>query len=190
MTNEQMQDILKSTGALLEGHFQLTSGRHSDRYVQCAQLFVDPAAATALCAELVKKLNGLRVDYVVGPAVGGILIAYELARQLGAKVIFAEREEGKMTFRRGFTLPQGSRVLMAEDVITTGGSVREVMELAIAAGADVVGVALIMDRSAGSVSFGVPVFALLSMAVASWPPEECALCKAGTAAVKPGSRKL
>jgi len=188
MDRQEVLDIFRQTGVMLEGHFQLTSGRHSDRYMQCAKLFQYPDIAEKFAKELAAKFSG--ADLVTGPAVGGIILAYEVSRQLQVPNIFAERENGVMTFRRGFTVPPGARVLVMEDVVTTGGSVREVIELVRSLGGEPVGVGSIVDRSNGAVDFGIPFHAVLSMEVVSYPPEECPLCKQGSAAIKPGSRGL
>lgn len=190
MKKEEALDILRKSGAMLEGHFRLTSGLHSNRYMQCAQLFKSPEYSRILCEDLVKKFEGTKIDLVVGPAMGGMIMAYEVARQMGVPNIFAERENGVMTFRRGFKVPEGAKVLITEDVVTTGGSVREVMKLVEEAGAEVVAVGVGVDRSEGAVDFGVPMQAVLSMKVEAFKPEECPLCKEGTPVVKPGSRPV
>ncbi len=188
MTNDEILTIFKDTGVMLEGHFLLTSGRHSDKYMQCAKLFQTPAISEKFAKELAAKFDG--VDIVVGPAVGGIILAYEVSRQLGVPNIFAERENGAMTLRRGFTVNEGNRALVVEDVVTTGGSVKEVIALMQSMGATVVGVGSIVDRSNGKVAFGVPFRAVLSMEVVSYEPDACPLCQSGVPAVKPGSRSL
>jgi len=185
---EQILDIFRQTGVMLEGHFLLTSGRHSDRYMQCAKLFQNAQISERFSRALADKFAD--VDLVVGPAVGGIILAYEVSRQLGVPNLFAERESGVMTLRRGFAVPEGARVLVVEDVVTTGGSVKEVIELVRAQGAVPVGVGSIVDRSNGAVDFGVPFEAVLRMEVVSYPPEECPLCRQDIPAVKPGSRNL
>jgi len=190
MTREEIISIFKETGVMLEGHFQLTSGRHSDHYMQCAQLFQYPVYSKMMCGELAAAFCGGKIDLVAGPAVGGIIIAYQTAACLGVRNIFAERQDGKMTFRRGFAVKPGENVLVCEDVVTTGGSVREVMALVREAGGNVVGVGSIVDRSNGQVDFGVPFKAVLTMEVVSWEKDDCPLCKAGSEAVKPGSRLL
>ena len=191
LTNEEILEVFKRTGGVLHGHFLLTSGRHSDTYMQCAKLFVHPEDSERLCGELSKKLTEFKPDAVVSPAVGGIIMGYEVARQLGVVNFFAERQDGKMTLRRGFEIEKGMRVIVVEDVVTTGGSVKEVIELVKNAGAEVVAVASIVDRSGGKVDFGYPYRALLSMEVVSYEAEECPLCKEGKIpAVKPGSRGL
>lgn len=189
LTPREAEDIFSRSGALLQGHFLLTSGRHSDRYMQCAQVLKHPDSTEVLARELAARFRDDRVDLVVGPAMGGIIVAYEVARQLGVPGIFCEREQGQMALRRGFRITPGQRVLVVEDVVTTGGSVREVMEVVRTAGAEVVGVGVLVDRSGGSVDFGVKTEAVLVMDIASWAPEECPLCAAGAAPpVKPGSR--
>ena len=191
LTQEQALDIYRKTGAILKGHFRLTSGRHSDTYMQSAKLFVDPASAQEVCAALAQKLRdaGVKADYVVSPAIGGILMGYEVARQMGLPNIFAEREEGVMTFRRGFSLPEGAKVIVVEDVVTTGGSVREVIALCKESGAQVQAVASLVDRSSGKVDFGVKFVNLISMEVISYEADECPICKEGKLElVKPGSR--
>lgn len=191
LTQEEMLKIFEKTGGILKGHFILTSGRHSDTYMQCAKLFVDPKASELLCKSLAEKLNGEKIDLVISPAVGGILMGYEMARQLGVNNIFAERENGAMTLRRGFALPENANVLVVEDVVTTGGSVKEVIELVKERGCNVTAVASIVDRSNGKVDFGVKFVNLISMDVVSYEPSECPMCKEGkTPAVKPGSRGL
>lgn len=190
MEREEIIAIFKETGVMLEGHFQLTSGRHSDHYMQCARLFQYPNYSKLLCGELAKAFSDIKIDLVAGPAVGGIIIAYQTAECLGVRNIFAERQDGKMTFRRGFAVKPGENVLVCEDVVTTGGSVREVIDLIREAGGNVVGVGAIVDRSNGQVDFGVPFKAVLSMKVKSWEADECPLCKAGSVAEKPGSRLL
>ncbi|ABZ82861.1 orotate phosphoribosyltransferase [Heliomicrobium modesticaldum Ice1] len=190
MSQDQVLDIFRNSEALLEGHFRLTSGRHSNRYVQCAQVLQHPPYTERLSrhlAALLRKGVGLP-DVVIGPAMGGILVAYEVGRALGVRAIFTEREKGLMTLRRNFVVRPGETVVVCEDVVTTGGSVREVIDVATAAGGRVAAVAALVDRSNGQVDFGVPFFAALSMEVLSWPPEECPLCKEGTPAIKPGSR--
>ncbi|MDD5017144.1 MAG: orotate phosphoribosyltransferase [Eubacteriales bacterium] len=188
MTREKILKIFKDTGVMLEGHFLLTSGRHSDRYMQCAKLFQNAQISGMFAKELADKFSG--IDLVAGPAVGGIILAYEVSRQLAVPNIFAERENGEMTFRRGFRVPKGARVLVVEDVVTTGGSVKEVIALVNKSGAEAVGVGSIVDRSNGKVDFGVPFEAVLCMEVVSYTPEECPLCKSGVPAVKPGSRNI
>lgn len=191
LSEEEVLQIFRRTGVLLEGHFRLTSGRHSGRYLQCAQVLQYPEYANALCREIARHHMGQKVEAVIGPALGGVIIAYEVARALGARALFAEREGGVMTLRRGFTLNPGERVLVVEDVITTGGSVREVLDIVITAGATPAGVGVLVDRSAGTVDFGLPLKALVSLNVESYPPEDCPICREGRLPlVKPGSRAI
>ena len=184
-------DILSRLGALQTGHFRLTSGRHSDKYMQCARLFEHPAESAELCARLASafKESGERFDSVAGPALGGIIMAYEVARALGVRNIFAERENGVMALRRGFSVSPGERVLVVEDVVTTGGSVKEVITLLRGMGAEIAGVGSVVDRSAGTVNFGVTFRSLVSMDIKSWDEKECPLCREGKPVVKPGSRE-
>ncbi len=188
MNKEEILKIFKDTGVMLEGHFLLTSGRHSDKYMQCAKLFVDPEISEKFAKQLAGNFSG--IDIVAGPAVGGIILAYEVAKQLGVHNVFFERQDGKMTLRRGFEIPKGAKVLVVEDVVTTGGSVKEVIEEIIDMGAEVEAVGSIVDRSNGNVDFGVPFEAVLSMQVVSYEADDCPLCKQGMPAVKPGSRSL
>ena len=188
--DDQILNDLRRTGALLEGHFILTSGRHSGHYIQCALLLQHPAIAERLTAEIGDRFHQARVATVAAPAVGGIVVAQGVARALGARAIFSERQEGRMTFRRGFSVDRGERVLVVEDVVTTGGSVGEVIDLVGALGAEVVGVGMIVDRSSREIDFGVPTQSLLRLAVETWDPADCPLCRQGGAAVKPGSRGL
>jgi orotate phosphoribosyltransferase len=176
-------------GALLEGHFLLTSGLHSPRYLQCALVLQDPALAGRLCKDLAGKLKDLKVETVIGPALGGIVVAYELARALGVRGIFAERQDGQMTLRRGFQIRPGERLLLAEDVVTTGGSLKEVMAIVREAGGTVVGVASLVNRcGARDPAFGVPFVSLLEIGVPTYEAAACPLCKQGQPVVKPGSR--
>ena len=189
MTDKEVLQCYEKTGGVLKGHFLLTSGRHSDTYMQSAKLFVHPEEATKIVAALAEKVAPYKPEVVVSPAVGGIILGYELARQMGLTDIFAERENGEKTFRRGFELKKGARVVVVEDVVTTGGSVKEVIALCRAHGAEVVACASVVDRSNGKVEFDVPYVPLLSMEVTSWEAADCPLCKAGAGApYKPGSR--
>ncbi|MGI6686086.1 MAG: orotate phosphoribosyltransferase [Bacillota bacterium] len=190
LSQDQALDLFRKSGALLEGHFLLTSGRHSDRYVQCAQVLKYPEYTSLLCEEIASRFKEEKIDLVVGPAMGGILVAYETARHLGVPNLFTERENGKMTLRRGFTIQPGQRILVVEDVVTTGGSVQEVIDLVSSFGAEVAGVGVLVDRSGGKVSFGVRKEAVITMEVPSWDKETCPLCKEGSVAVKPGSRGI
>ncbi|MDP4121038.1 MAG: orotate phosphoribosyltransferase [Bacillota bacterium] len=192
ITEERILDILKEAGVLLEGHFKLTSGRHSNKYLQCAKIFQNTKYSTELCSALAEQFKDAGVSVVIGPAIGAIQMSYEVSRNLECENFFAERdEEGKMALRRGFTVNPGQKVLLVEDVVTTGGSVKEVLELVKNAGADVVGVGSIVDRSNGNVDFGVPFKSVIKVNVESWEPDNCPLCKEGKLeVVKPGSRKI
>ncbi len=187
MTNNELLAAFEKLGVLQTGHFQLTSGLHSEQYMQCAKLFEHPAEAAKVVEALLPKLPD-GIDTVVAPAIGGITVGYELARLLGCRFIFAERQDGKMTFRRGFALRPGEKVLAVEDVVTTGGSVREVVNLAKESGAEVLGVATIVDRSQGKADFGVPFYPLVRAEIKVYQPEECPLCGAGMPPQSPGSR--
>ncbi len=188
MTKEKALQVFRETGVMLEGHFLLTSGRHSDKYMQCAKLFQYPDISEEFSKELACNFKG--VDIVAGPAVGGIILAYEVARQLKVPNIFAERENGAMALRRGFSIPKGAKVLVVEDVVTTGGSVKEVIKLLRNLGGEIVGVGSIVDRSDGKAQFGIPFHAVVSMEVVSYEPDVCPLCMQGIPAIKPGSRNL
>lgn len=192
ISQDRVMEILKEAGVLLEGHFKLTSGRHSNKYLQCAKIFRNTKYSEELCAALAEQYKNDGVQVVIGPAMGAVQMAYEVSRSLKCENFFTERDEnGKMTLRRGFQVQPGEKVLVVEDVVTTGGSVREVIELVQAAGGDVVGVGSIVDRTGGTIDFGVPFKAVISVEVESWEPENCPLCKAGAPApVKPGSRKI
>jgi orotate phosphoribosyltransferase len=188
--NQKTSQILERLGVLQTGHFRLTSGRHSDKYMQCAKLFEHPVESSALCGELADRFRVFGITLVAGPALGGIIMAYETARALGVRNIFAERENGAMTLRRGFSVSPGENVLVVEDVVTTGGSVREVAALIRTAGAKVAGVGAVVDRSGGTVDFGAPFFSLLSLNVESWAESDCPLCRENRPIVKPGSRSV
>ena len=186
--------IFEKCNAYHKGHFRLSSGLHSEYYLQCALVLANPKVAAKVCKALADKFStkGVRrgeIDIVIGPAIGGITAAYEVARALGAKGIFSEREEGKMTLRRGFNIRPGEKVLVIEDVTTTGGSAQEVVGLAKGLGAKVVGVGAIIDRSGGKAKFGVPFKSLAKLNIKTFQPDTCPLCKAGRPITKPGSRK-
>ncbi|MDE7163971.1 MAG: orotate phosphoribosyltransferase [Clostridiales bacterium] len=190
LTDNVMQ-LFEESGAVLHGHFILTSGLHSDTYMQCAKLFENGEISQKLCAMAADKVKKYNADVVVSPAVGAIIFGYELGKQLGLPNMFAEREkDGNFALRRGFELKKGSRVIVAENVVTTGGSVKEVIDLIGKLGSTVVAVAEVVDRSGGKVDFGVPNESLLQIDVKTYQPEECPMCKQGTAAVKPGSKGL
>ncbi len=188
---DRVEEILMEIGVLQEGHFLLTSGKHSGQYMQCARILEYPEYTAELSSIIFEAFRDDRIDVVIGPAMGGVIFSYEVARQLGVKNLFAEREDGKMTLRRGFSIPKGARVLIAEDVITTGGSVREVMEIVKAHEAELVGVAILVDRSNGTLDFGCKLQAAYTTEVISYEENECPICKEGKIElVKPGSRKV
>lgn len=190
MSDLQIMAALESAEALRTGHFVLTSGRHSDRYVQCARILEYPELTTALARTAVSRLpRELDVDLVAAPAVGGLIIGFAVAQALGVKFIFSEREEGRMVFRRSFAVPSGARVLVVEDVVTTGGSVGEVVDLVRAAGGEVAGVVSLIDRG-GDKAFDAPYWPLLRLQVESWEPDSCELCAAGVPVYSLGSRRL
>ena len=189
---EDLLALLKERGALLEGHFRLSSGLHSSQYLQCARVLMDPALATRLGADLAAALRDVlgadKPGAVVAPALGGILLAHELARALGCRGLFTERQEGIMLLRRGFTLDPGETVVVAEDVITTGGSTREVIDAVRTRGARVVAVGCVVDRSGGAADRGVPLRSLLGLDIPTYPPATCPLCARGSKPEMPGSR--
>lgn len=187
---EEVLKIFKETGALLEGHFLLTSGLHSSKYFQCAKVLQYPEYAETLCRQIARHFYTSEVELVISPAIGGIIVGYEVARQLEARNIFAEREEGVMKLRRGFEIKPGERVLVCEDVVTTGGSVFEVIELVKNAGGKLVGVGCIVDRSGGKIDFGIRFASVVRLEVPTFKPEECPLCKEGIQIEKPGSRGI
>lgn len=189
MRDEEVIERFKSTGALLEGHFQLSSGLHSTEYLQCALVLQYPAEAEAFGQALAEEFKGQGIQTVAAPAIGGLVIGYEVARHLGARFLWTEREGGSMTLRRGFSLRAGESVLVVEDVITTGGSTRETIEALRAAGGRIVGAASIIDRSQGRADVGVPRVALATLNVPAVAPSACEACARGEAVVKPGSRK-
>jgi orotate phosphoribosyltransferase len=188
MTDKETLALYEKTGALMHGHFLLTSGLHSDVYLQSALVLQFPEHAAALGAALAASFRDAAATTVLAPAIGGILVAHEVARALGSRCLFTERENGVMTLRRGFTIAPGERCLIVEDVITTGGSTREVVECVEKAGGLVVGLGSLIDRSGGAARFPVRRVALATVEARTWKPEECPLCKSGSRAIKPGSR--
>lgn len=183
-------EIFKKTGALLQGHFLLTSGRHSNMYFQCAKVLQYPEYTEQVCSIIADYFKDYEIDTVISPAMGGIIVGQEVARQLNKRSIFAEREEKKLTLRRGFTIDKGEKILVCEDVVTTGGSVFEVIDIVKQQGGEVVGVGYIVDRSNGKVDFGYPQKSTMKMEVISYAADECPLCKENIPLVKPGSRKV
>jgi len=188
VTKDELKYLLEKTEALLSGHFVLSSGRHSDQYVQCARLFENPLHGELVGNALADLFRDQEIDMVAGPALGGVLLAYDVGRSLGKRVVFAERKDGVMMFRRGFAVKPGEKVLLVEDVVTTGGSIKEVAELLKEAGAEIVGMGTIILRKSPGVSVDLPLKALLEVEVPSYDSEECPMCENGEPAVKPGSR--
>jgi orotate phosphoribosyltransferase len=190
--SDPVLSLFVERGALLEGHFLLSSGLHSPRYLQCARVLMDPVAATRLGGALAERLrdalSGQRPGAVVAPALGGVLVAHEVARAFGCRGLFTERQDGVMTLRRGFALEKGEPVVVVEDAITTGKSTREVLDAMAASGARVLAVGSLVDRSVGDVDFGVPRRSLLRLEVPTYSAEACPMCAAGSRPVKPGSR--
>jgi orotate phosphoribosyltransferase len=191
LKKQEAIDLFKRSSALLEGHFRLTSGKHSNQYMQCAQVLQYPEETEKLARHIAEAFQDDRVELVVGPAMGGIIVAYEVARQLKIPAIFTERQDGEMCLRRGFAIQPGQRVLVVEDVVTTGGSVQEVIQVVGAAGGEVVGVGVLVDRSGGQIDFGTKTQAVLNLDILSWEAEQCPLCAEGKLPViKPGSRSV
>ncbi len=190
MDQEEVLEIYQKTGALLSGHFLLSSGLHSERYLQSALVLQQPELATKLCAELASFFKDQRIEAVIAPALGGVFVSHETARALGVRALFAERVNGELTLRRGFTIGTGERVLVVEDVITTGKSTRETIEVVQKAGGVVVAAASLVDRSGGKAELGVPYRSLVTLNVPAYAPGSCPLCRTGSAPVKPGSRGL
>lgn len=175
-----VDSLLRSTGAILEGHFSLASGRHSSIYVEKFRIMEDPAATTALCGMIAAHYKDAAPSAVIGPAMGGVILAYETARQLGVRDVFAEKDaSGRLYFDRGFSVEPGEPVLVVDDVLTTGGSVKKLLTLLQDAGAQVLGVAFLIDRTAGAIDFGVPLYACHNMNIESYAPDDCPLCKQG-----------
>lgn len=190
MTQEEVLNIYQQTGALLTGHFLLSSGLHSERYLQSALVLQQPDIATKLCASLAAHFRNDRIEVVISPALGGVFVSHETARALGVRAIFAERVNGELTLRRGFSIGAGERVLVVEDVITTGKSTRETIEVVKKTGGVVIAAGALVDRSGGKAELGVPYKSLVTLDVPTYGPDVCPLCKAGGTPIKPGSRGL
>jgi orotate phosphoribosyltransferase len=188
MTRDELLELFRRSGALLEGHFRLSSGLHSPGYLQSALVLQHPAHAEALGRALAERTKPLGATVVLSPALGGVIIGHEVGRALGLRAIFAERQDGTLMLRRGFSLAPRDRVLVVEDVVTTGGSTRETIQVAEAAAAQVVGAASIVDRSNGTARLDVPYSSLLAIALPTYESSACPLCAQGLAVVKPGSR--
>ena len=189
-SDDEILEIFKKTEALLEGHFLLTSGRHSNVYFQCAKVLQYPKYNELLSSIIASHFKTFEIDTVIAPAIGGIVVGQEVARQLNKKFIFAEREDKALTLRRGFSIKEGEKVLVCEDVVTTGGSVFEVIDIVKSHNAIVQGVGFIVDRSNGKVNFGFPQMSTMKIDAISFPADECELCKKGLQLVKPGSKKI
>ena len=190
MKNEELLAMFYKSDALLEGHFLLTSGRHSNQYFQCAKVLQYPMFTEKICKVIADYFKDFKIDLVISPAIGGIVVGQEVARQLNKKFIFAEREDKSLRLRRGFEINENENVLVCEDVVTTGGSVFEVIEIVKQSNANVVGVGMIVDRSNGKVNFNVPQVSTIQLEVVSYLPEECPICKTDKPLIKPGSRKI
>ncbi|MGA2191977.1 MAG: orotate phosphoribosyltransferase [Nitrospirota bacterium] len=191
MENEsEILNVFRQRAALLEGHFLLSSGLHSPKYLQCALVLQHPDLATELCFKLAGTFRAEKFDFVIAPALGGIIVAQEVAKALGVRALFAERSEGRLTLRRGFTIAPGERALVVEDVITTGGSTRETIRVVTEAGGVVVAAGSLIDRSGGAVELGVPYKSLVTLTIPVYQPSDCPMCKEGTPVVKPGSRSF
>lgn len=190
MTSEEVLDIYKKTGALLTGHFLLSSGLHSEQYLQSALVLQQPDIASKLCAALAEHFRNSHIEAVIAPALGGVFVSHETARALKVRALFAERVNGELTLRRGFTIKPGERVLVVEDVITTGKSTKETIEVVKRSGGTAVAAGSLVDRSGGKAELGVPYKSLVTLNVPAYTPEACPLCKAGGKPVKPGSRGL
>ncbi len=190
MDQKDIMRIFEETVALLKGHFELSSGLHSGQYLQCALVLQHPEHAASLCGEIAGRFKEDGPNVVVGPALGGIVVSYEVAGALGVRSIFCERRDGKMTLRRGFSVGRNDRVLVVEDVITTGASVKEIIEIMRGARAEVIGAAAICDRSSGPIDFGVRFESLIKLDIQNFSPEDCPLCKEGVAIQKPGSKMV
>lgn len=192
INKDEIIRIFEEAGAIQKGHFKLTSGVHSDAYIQCAQVMQYPEFIHNLCSELGKKFKGEDIDVIIGPAIGAIIMAHVMAMVLGpwVRAIFTERENGKMTLRRSFEIKKGEKVLVVEDVTTTGSSAREVIDIVKSKQAKVVGVGALIDRSGGKVDFGIRYEKLLTIKMNTYKPDNCPLCKNKIPITKPGSREL
>jgi len=190
LSENEILEIFEKTGALYNGHFLLTSGRHSDVYFQCAKVLQHPDYIEELCSIIADEYCDKKINTVIAPAIGGLVVGQEVARQLHKRFIFAEREDKKLTLRRGFSINEGEKVLVCEDVVTTGGSVFEIMDIVKDNNAVVAGVGFIVDRINGKVDFGCTKLSAVKLDVKSYLQEECPLCEQGIELIKPGSRKI
>lgn len=189
MTKEEIREILVETEVIQEGHFVLSSGRHADLYMQCAKVLQYPKKAAVLAAEIAKKWQDKKIDVVIGPALGGVVLSYAVAEELGVRSLFSERKNGEMKLRRGFEIKKKEKVLVVEDVVTTGGSVKEVLALLEDSDLEIVGLSSIVDRSAGEVEFDYDFKPLLPLKIKSYKANQCQLCEQGIPITRPGSRE-
>ena len=190
MTIEERFELFKKSGAFLEGHFLLSSGLHSPQYVEKFRVLEYPEFTEQLCKDIAEEFKNNNVELVIGPMTGGIVLAHEVAKSLHVKSMFTERVDNVMSLRRGFSFKEGTRILLVEDIVTTGGSIFEVIKLIKELGGDIVGVGYLVDRSGGKVDFGVKQYPLVKLDIVTYKPDECLLCKAGVELIKPGSKKL
>lgn len=190
MTVDEIESVFRDCGALLSGHFLLSSGLHSDAYLEKFRIFERPSIHEKLIAELLKNFDTARVETVLGPALGGVIMAAEAGRQLNVRAVYAEKEGAKLTLRRGFRLEKGERVLIVDDIVTTGGSVKEAITIALSAGAEIIGVGLLADRSGGRIDFGLKHHALMNLDLPVYKPDVCPMCAANISLTKPGSRGI
>ena len=190
LNEKDIMKIFEESDALLRGHFRLTSGRHSDVYFQCAKVLQYPKYNEQLCSIIADKFKDVKFDAVVSPAIGGLVVGQEVARQLNKKFIFAERKNFDLMLRRGFSIKEGEKLLICEDVVTTGGSVFEVMEIVKSNIAEIAGIGFIVDRSNGNINFGYPQVSTIKLDVKSYMPEDCPYCEEGLELIKPGSKKV
>ncbi|OGV51905.1 MAG: orotate phosphoribosyltransferase [Lentisphaerae bacterium GWF2_52_8] len=188
MTQQEIIDKFMESGALLEGHFLLRSGLHSNRFFQAALLLQHPALAEKLCAEVAKEFRGMGIQTVISPALGGLIVGQEVGRALGVRAIFAEKDNDNLVLRRGFTIAKGEKVLVAEDVVTRGGRVQQTIDLVRQFGGEAMGIAVLVDRSGGAANFDVPMKSLIKLELATYQPESCPLCAAKVPLVRPGSK--
>ena len=188
MTQTEIEQIFKENAALLSGHFLLSSGLHSDAYLEKFRIFERPAIHARIIRELLDRFSDKKIDTVIGPALGGVIMASEAGRQLGVRAVFAEKENGKLTLRRGFSLSKGERVLILDDIVTTGGSLVETIEIAKNADTEIIGVGVLADRSGGKTDFGLPYIALMKLDLPVFPPDNCPMCQSNAPITKPGSR--
>lgn len=190
MTIEERLDLFKKSGAFLEGHFLLSSGLHSPQYVEKFRVMEYPKYTELLCKDIADYFKNDNIELVIGPMTGGIVLAHETAKALGVKSMFTERVDNVMSLRRGFSFKKGARILLVEDIVTTGGSIFEVIRLIKELGGDIAGVGYLVDRSGGKVDFGVKQFPLVKLDIVTYKPEGCPLCASGVELIKPGSKKL